>query len=473
MDPLDAVQVAIELLRGNTENAIFFVTGAATVVSIWLFVAQVYRRRARKGSEYYRALYEQSLTSLAPQTLELDELHRKQGKAEKEKNALEEASQTANQHIHEREEGQRDLFQRYPSVWQEGESKLAQLAHQRAISKIESDRVQKVPDQSPGEIVGTWTIPKTQMEMWGRSAKQPAPFIPKSERTCRIISLVNLKGGVGKTTLTANLGVALGCRGRRVLLVDLDYQGTLSGLCLPQSDRIHVTNFRRTVAELFRSATPNLDVLNKLKVSVGFAPQEAAARGSFFLLAADESLGEVEGEAYALLQCGERDPRYCFRQVFHHSDFSNHFDHVLIDCPPRWTAPAVAALAASDYVLIPVIPDPPSAEAVPRLLQWLSKFKVSAQICPQIELLGVVANKVSMYGRDLIISQRNVLEELEAQCRDRWGGPVYFFRSKIKLSNEFGRIARRPGFAALSGKLQMTFRDLAAEFEAKIKGHNP
>src|SRR5260370_33567701 len=59
-------------------------------------------------------------------------------------------------------------------------------------------------------------------------------FVPREQRQTRFIALVNLKGGVGKTTLTLNLGVSLGLRDKRVLLVDLDFQGTLSNMALPR-----------------------------------------------------------------------------------------------------------------------------------------------------------------------------------------------------------------------------------------------
>ena len=67
----------------------------------------------------------------------------------------------------------------------------------------------------------------------------PVPeFVPRGDRQTRFVTFLNLKGGVGKTTLVANLGAtyAVGVTGKRlrVLLVDLDYQGTLSNLCVSE-----------------------------------------------------------------------------------------------------------------------------------------------------------------------------------------------------------------------------------------------
>ena len=64
---------------------------------------------------------------------------------------------------------------------------------------------------------------------------------------------------------------------------------------------------------------------------------------------------------------------------------------VLIDCPPRLTTGCVNALAASDYVLIPVLLEETSVEAVPRILTWLKLFQ--SEVCRELDVLGVVGNK--------------------------------------------------------------------------------
>src|SRR5262245_63847524 len=70
-------------------------------------------------------------------------------------------------------------------------------------------------------------------KVWERNILQGVPrFRPLNERHAAIISVLNLKGGVGKTTITAHLGAALSAKGYNVLLVDLDLQGSLSSLFL-------------------------------------------------------------------------------------------------------------------------------------------------------------------------------------------------------------------------------------------------
>src|SRR5262249_14399561 len=77
---------------------------------------------------------------------------------------------------------------------------------------------------------------KLQGKSWERKVMQSAPrFVPLTERHTPVLSILNRKGGVGKTTLTANLGAAFAAKGYKVLLVDLDLQGSLSSMFMNES----------------------------------------------------------------------------------------------------------------------------------------------------------------------------------------------------------------------------------------------
>lgn len=82
-----------------------------------------------------------------------------------------------------------------------------------------------------------------------------------------------------------------------------------------------------------------------------------------------------------------------FVMLFTRAILRDQYDVVLIDCPPRLTTGCVNALAASDYVLIPVLLEETSTDAVPRTLGWLKKFQ--AQVCTELDVLGIVGNKAN------------------------------------------------------------------------------
>jgi cellulose biosynthesis protein BcsQ len=186
-------------------------------------------------------------------------------------------------------------------------------------------------------------------------------FVPREQRRTRFIALVNLKGGVGKTTLTLNLGVSLGQRGKKVLLVDLDFQGTLSNLALP-----------RELVNDYRDKGWTTDALLKANAaapvqSLLFAVQEA---GNCRAMIAREHLELVEFERQSRFFVNpEQEARFLLQKALHVPEIFEQFDYVLFDCPPRMSTACINALTCSDYVLVPSTLSQLDIEAVPRTLK--------------------------------------------------------------------------------------------------------
>ena len=144
----------------------------------------------------------------------------------------------------------------------------------------------------------------------------------------RIISIVNQKGGVGKTTTCVNLTAALKEKGKRVLLCDVDPQGnSTSGMGVEKSSKL-------TTYELI------LEDLTEAKNAVVHTPYGD-------VIPANKALSGAEIELVAL---PERE--YRLKKVL--ETLSGKYDYVLIDCPPSLGLLTLNALCASNGVLIPV-----------------------------------------------------------------------------------------------------------------------
>ena len=153
----------------------------------------------------------------------------------------------------------------------------------------------------------------------------------------RTISVVNHKGGVGKTTSVVSLGASLAEMGRRVLLVDLDPQGNLSqSLSVPQTGR--------TLYEAMREGKdlPQVQIRERLWV----------CPSSIDLVSMDLELSTLPRREYRL------------RELLSPLDF----DYILLDCPPSLGLLTINALSASKEVFIPLTP-----EALPA--KGLGRFK--------------------------------------------------------------------------------------------------
>ena len=165
-----------------------------------------------------------------------------------------------------------------------------------------------------------------------------------------IISLVNQKGGVSKTTSTHNIGAALSELGKKVLLVDLDPQGNLtSGTGIVKMD------LDKCIYDLL------LDDMVEVSETIIKLPEFDVIPATIKLAIADNKLiNEYARERKLLDKLEEIDGQY---------------DYVLIDCPPSLSILTINALIASNYVLIPVKMEKYAFDGIHHLENTISSIK--------------------------------------------------------------------------------------------------
>jgi cellulose biosynthesis protein BcsQ len=277
-----------------------------------------------------------------------------------------------------------------------------------------------------------------------------------------VIAVINLKGGVGKTTLSANLGATLAASGEAVLAIDLDYQHSLSDLCFPEQRRDELLAHNCLIDRLFEAGGRTTSLLPQWTARVGDS--------SLHAVVADEGLQTAEERVRAAWLLGKSgvDARYLLRAAIHETSVRDAFDWVVLDCPPRLTTAAINALCAADYVLIPTILDAVSSNAVPRMLQWLQRLKGTERLCPQLELLGVVANKTHQL-RQMTALEATRWDSLQGQCAPKWPMPIHFFEQFIPSKVDFARAAAEARFAIdQSSDIRARFMDLAEEIRSRV-----
>lgn len=181
----------------------------------------------------------------------------------------------------------------------------------------------------------------------------------------KIYTIVNQKGGVGKTTTAINLGAYLGLLNQNVLIVDLDSQANATS-CLGIDKR----NIKSGIYEvLIGAATIGPQILRNSKFKISLLPSSPALAGA-----------EVE-----LIDMPERETR--LKEAL--SIVSNRYDYIIIDCPPSLSLLTINGLAAAkDGVVIPVQCEYLALEGLGQLSQTLNKVRVA--LFPELKVRGVV-----------------------------------------------------------------------------------
>ena len=236
----------------------------------------------------------------------------------------------------------------------------------------------------------------------------------------KIIAIANQKGGVGKTTTCANLGIGLAQEGKRVLLIDSDPQGSLSiSLGFHQPDTLDTTLS---------------DVM-----SVSLMPANI----------------ELSGMEVALVNAMSRET--VMRQYL--NTVKRDYDYVLIDCMPSLGMLTVNALAAADSVLIPVQAQYLSAKGLEQLLQTVSK--VRRQINPKLKIEGILLTMVN--------SRTNFGKEISNLLHDTYGSKIRIFDTDIPHSVRAAEISAE-GKSIFAhdpkGKVAAAYRKLTQEVMA-------
>lgn len=230
----------------------------------------------------------------------------------------------------------------------------------------------------------------------------------------RKIALSNQKGGVGKTTLTREVGMYLASTGRKILLADVDPQGNLSKSLV---DKVPPGLFEALTGEAF-------DLLEVKK--------------NLFLLSGKINLATLEKSLI-----GEIDAHTRIKDLFEEDVFKD-FEYILMDCPPSLGALTVNALTAADNLVIPMSPAVYTMQGTNDLMATVTKVKKNLN--PKLSLLGVIINAFD--------SIPVITREIRSEIEESFGG--YTFKSVLSKSIKIEEaIAKKDGLITLrKGKVR-------------------
>ena len=212
----------------------------------------------------------------------------------------------------------------------------------------------------------------------------------------QIISVINQKGGVGKTTTVINLAAGLVQQEKKVLVIDLDPQGNATtGLGLSNlensSETIYgVLNGTKDITAVIKKTDfKNLDIVSS---NVDLSGLEAETAGD------SERAFILKGKLASYL-----------------NDSRGFYDYILIDCPPSLSLITVMALVSSHSLVVPLQTEFFALEGLTQLMKTIERIKISLN--PELEIRGIL---LTMYDK------RNKLSaQVEKEARDYFNDKVY------------------------------------------------
>ena len=212
----------------------------------------------------------------------------------------------------------------------------------------------------------------------------------------QIISVINQKGGVGKTTTVINLAAGLSQLNKKVLVIDLDPQGNATtGLGLSNTDNsgdtiYGVLNGTKEIHQAIKKTQfENLDLITSNVDLSGLEIETADDTNRAFIL-------KHKLTAYL-------------------NDSGASYDYILIDCPPSLSLLTVMALVCSGSLLVPLQTEFFALEGLTQLMKTIERIKVTLN--PELKIRGIL---LTMYGK------RNKLSsQVEKEARDYFGEKVY------------------------------------------------
>ena len=349
-------------------------------------------------------------------------------------------------------------------------SPIKQKEERRPLSQRLLNALQKCGIKDDGR--------SSENQLWGRvnkvhkarKAQALSPFSTPSTHhvskqtsymSTKIISFINLKGGVAKTTTTVGTAECLAARGYKVLVIDLDPQANATIMLLGEERWRQLDDNGYTLAALFEDAFKRETTFNLEKTIQRNFSEVLEVTKNLELLPASPKM--IKQQIALATRAGEATTRYPWK-ILHTAlkGVLKNYQYVLIDCPPSLDYVTRNGLFLSTGYVIPTIPDYLSTYGIPQIIDEILDFQNDKCGDREIHTLGILATKVMLNDSVHDTGRRSLKQEVYAPL----------FKTEFTQTTDLSRAAAKADFPRHRkdrwGKHTKTFDTFVDELIAKL-----
>lgn len=290
-----------------------------------------------------------------------------------------------------------------------------------------------------------------------------------------VVSIINYKGGVGKTTITANIAAELAYRKKRVLVIDLDPQTNLTFSFIKVDEWTEKYEEKTTIKYWFDSIIDGINPKPKFEDLI-------VKEKNIDIICSHLGLIDVDIELAAGLSSGtERQHKINFLKTYSYikdelKKLEDKYDVVLFDCPPNFSIVTKNALVASDYYIVPAKMDYLSTLGINQLRNNVQNLVIQYnKYCDneiseiQPEFLGVVATMISLRNQEPINAQQTYISALERNDIEIFESMIRENKTAYASAPEYGiPVVYQSHSSGTYAEVVKELEDLTTEFIEKV-----
>lgn len=294
----------------------------------------------------------------------------------------------------------------------------------------------------------------------------------KIKRHAKVVSFINMKGGVGKTTLTKEIGYHLVKNGKRVLLIDIDPQINLTQSLFKKYNYAQSEEIAKKERLRQDNKKLNLKIAKHSvkEVIIGTVADESGLTYKDIALELEKNFYIIPGELGVNFITRATDNSSIENSIYNFiedSTLREDFDYIFIDCPPTYSSYTIAAFKASDFYLIPIKADAYSLLGIDMLFKVVNEIKKVNKLYfrdKPLKLLGIILSDVESSPG---IGKMNLMEDIRSskKLKDKYIFENTFLHN-VNLQQDLGYFIDDSNSVK---KSKPNLKKICNEFERRIK----